>query len=208
MNSRFSLLALAVLTVFSLGCETTQNRERDEWTVLFDGSGLTHWDVIAGGEWTIEYGALVGRNGQDWTTDPELTGSYLRSKEMYGDFELSLEYAINPRGNSGVFIRSAKEKNPAYTGYEMQITDAHGRELNKYNSGIYDVVGLSKNVIKPAGQWNHAVIRAEGPRIRITVNGEAVVDYTGDRRLAGHIGLQNHDENSVVKFRNIKIREL
>ncbi len=204
----FTLWVLVGITAFLAACATTAKQTATGWTVLFDGSDIKQWDVIEGGDWTIDGDALVGGNGQNWTTNPEVTGSYLRTKKAYGDFELSLEYAINQRGNSGVFFRSSKEKNPAFTGYEMQITDAHGRELNEKNSGLYDVVGLSKNVIKPSGQWNHAVIRAVGQTITITVNGENVLEHTGGRQLKGHIGLQNHDERSVVKFRNVKIREL
>lgn len=196
------------LALFSLSCATTAKQTATGWTVLFDGGGLSQWDVVEGGEWSVEDGALIGRNGQNWSTNPQETGSYLRTKKAYGDFELSLEYTVNQRGNSGVFFRCAKEKNPAFTGYEMQITDAHGRELNEKNSGLYDVVGMSKNVIKPTGEWNHAVIRAKGQSISITVNGEKVVEHVGDRSLVGHIGLQNHDEHSVVKFRNVKVREL
>ncbi|MDP8243175.1 MAG: DUF1080 domain-containing protein [Candidatus Hinthialibacter antarcticus] len=196
------------LTLFSLSCATTAKQTAHGWTTLFDGAGLDQWEQVEGGEWSIEEGALIGRNGVNWSTNPEETGSYLRTKKAYGDFELSLEYAINQRGNSGVFFRCAKEKNPAFTGYEMQITDAHGRDVNEKNSGLYDVVGISKNVIKPTGEWNHAIIRAFGQQISITLNGEQVVTHTGDRRLVGHIGLQNHDEHSMVKFRNVKIREL
>lgn len=205
---RFQVAVMICLSLFSFSCATTVKETAHGWTPLFDGNGLDPWDVVEGGEWSIEGDVLVGRNGQNWTTNPEKTGSYLRTKKAYSDFILSLEYAINERGNSGVFFRCAKEKNPAFTGYEMQITNAYGRDVNEKNSGLYDVVGISKNVIKPAGEWNHAVIRAVGQKITLTVNGETVVEYTGDRALSGHIGLQNHDEHSVVKFRNVKIRSL
>lgn len=202
---RIQVAVMVGLSLFSFSCATTVKETAHGWTSL---SNFNQWDVVEGGEWSIEGDVLVGRNGQYWTTNPEKTGSYLRTKKAYGDFVLSLEYAINERGNSGVFFRCAKEKNPAFTGYEMQITDAYGHNVNEKNSGLYDVVGISKNVIKPAGEWNHAVIRAVGQQITLTVNGETVVEYTGDRALSGYIGLQNHDEHSVVKFRNVKIRSL
>lgn len=205
---RFHSFLLVALSLLVCSCATTVKETAHGWVPLFNGSDLAHWDVIEGGEWIIDGDVLIGRNGQNWTTNPEKTGSYLRSKKAYGDFVLSLEYAINERGNSGVFFRCAKEKNPAFTGYEMQITDAHGRNVNEKNTGLYDVVGISKNVIKPAGEWNHAVIHAVGQDITLTVNGETVVEYTGNRALVGHIGLQNHDEHSVVKFRNVKIQPL
>jgi hypothetical protein len=35
-----------------------------------------------------------------------------------------------------------------------------------------------------------------------------VVDVENERSSTGYIGLQNHDDRSVVKFRNIRITEL
>jgi hypothetical protein len=173
---------------------------------LFNGRNLDGWVVMHGGDWTVEDGVLVGRNGTNWTTNPERSGSWLRSEKEYGDFVLELEYAINQKGNSGIFIRSGHEKNPAFTGYEMQIYDDAGREPRKTSAGaLYDVVAASKNMSKPAGEWNRVRITCEGPRIRINMNGEDIIDYTGDRRSRGFIGLQNHDAHAVVKFRNIKI---
>jgi hypothetical protein len=151
----------------------------------------------------------VGRNGTNWTTNPEHSGSWLRTEKEYGDFVLELEYAINQKGNSGIHFRSALEKNPSFTGCEMQILDDAGREPRKSSTGgIYDVVAASRNMSQPAGEWNQVRITCEGRRIRIEMNGVEIVDHTSERSLRGFLGLQNHDSHSVVKFRNIRIREL
>lgn len=173
------------------------------------GAITENWIVMHGGQWSLENGDLVGRNGRGWTTNPEKSGSWLRTMESYEDFELEFEYAISKGGNSGVFFRSALEKNPAFTGYEMQIVDFHGREPSKHGAGaIYDLVGPSKNLVRPAGEWNHVVIRAEGPKIQIQMNGEWVLDHIDNRAQAGYIGLQNHDERAVVRFRNVCVKRL
>lgn len=195
--------------IFGLaGCCCPPKSRVGEWTVLFDGSDLDQWVVVEGGDWSLENGVLVGRNGRNWTTNPENTGSWLRSTKSYADFELELDYAISPGGNSGVMFRSAADKNPSFTGYELQITDCHGKQLNEHNSGIYAVAGARRDVFNPGGEWNHARIRVVGHQITIQVNGETIVEHTGDRRLEGYVGLQNHDERAVVRFRNLRIREL
>ena len=176
---------------------------------IFNGRDITGWVVIEGGDWSIEDGVLVGRNGRDWSTDPEKTGSWLRTATEYGDFRLELQYMINRKGNSGVFFRSAAEKNPAFTGYEMQIFDAPGTPASKHGpSGLYDVVAPSRNLVRPAGRWNTVTIVARGPHIALEMNGERVIDTELDRSMRGYIGLQNHDEHSEVRFRNIRIEEL
>jgi hypothetical protein len=176
---------------------------------VFNGRNLDGWAEIEGGEWMVENGVLTGRNGRNWSTNPEKTGSWLSTKKEYGDFRLELQYSINERGNSGVFFRSSHEKNPAFTGYEMQIHDGAGRPPTKTGpSSIYDTVAPTKNLVRPAGQWNTAAIVARGPKIEIEMNGEKVLEAELTRSLKGYIGLQNHDDRSVVKFRNIRLEEL
>ncbi len=175
---------------------------------LFNGRDLTGWVKMHGGDWKVEDGVIVGSKGVEWTTNPEKSGSWLRTEKEYSDFVLEFEFAINEKGNAGVFIRSAIEKNPAFSGHEMQILDDHGKDPKKYTTGaLYDVVAASKNMSKPAGQWNKARITCSGKRIQINLNGEDIVDYQTDRLTRGYIGLQNHDDHAVVKFRNIRITE-
>jgi hypothetical protein len=176
---------------------------------IFNGRDLDGWTQIQGGEWTVENGVLVGRNGQGWTTNPEVSGSWLRTNREYGDFRLELQYAINARGNSGVLFRSGLEKNPSFTGYELQIFDGHGRAPDARGpSSIYQVAAPSQNLVRPADQWNTVTILARGPQIIVEMNGQRVIETQHDRSLRGYIGLQNHDARSVVQFRNIRVEEL
>jgi len=183
--------------------------EQKRCTPVFNGRSLDGWEVVQGGEWAVEDGVLVGRNGRDWSTNPEKMGSWLRTADQYGDFRLELQYAISEGGNSGVFFRSALEKNPAFTGYEMQIHDSPGQPPSKGGpSSIYDVVAPTKNLVRPAGQWNTVTIIAQGPHVAIEMNGERVIDTELTRSARGYVGLQNHDERAVVRFRNIRLEDL
>ena len=176
---------------------------------LFNGRSLDGWTKIEGGVWEVAEGVLIGRHGKNWTTNPEKTGSWLSTEKEYGDFRLELQFTINKGGNSGVLFRSAHEKNPSFTGYEMQIHDSPGRPPSKGGVGsIYDLVAPTKNVIRPAGQWNTVTIVAKGPKITIEMNGEKTIDTEQRRSMRGYIGLQAHDDRSEVKFRNIRIEEL
>ncbi|MCL4181506.1 MAG: DUF1080 domain-containing protein [Verrucomicrobia bacterium] len=203
MKKMFVLMALVGGLV---GCSTSKPQPVVQ--SLFNGRDLTGWVVMHGGDWTVEDGVLAGRNGKNWSTDPEVSGSWLRSERSYQNFILDLEYTIE--GNSGIFIRSGLEKNPAFTGYEMQVLSDHGRAPSKGSAGsLYDVIAPSQNMTRPTGQWNQARILVEASRIQIILNGELVVDFDdATRSTGGYIGLQNHDDKSVVKFRNIRITEL
>jgi hypothetical protein len=176
---------------------------------IFNGEDLDGWTKIEGGDWAIEESVLIGRNGKNWSTNPEKTGSWLSTKKQYGDFRLELQYTLNEKSNSGVFFRSSHEKNPAFTGYEMQIHDSPGSAPTKNGpSSIYAVVAPTKNLVRPAGQWNTVTIVAKGPQITFWMNGEKVLETEQTRSMKGYIGLQNHDERSVVKFKNIRLEEI
>jgi hypothetical protein len=183
--------------------------EQEKVLPVFNGKDLEGWTAIGGGDWVVENSVLIGRNGKDWSTNPETTGSWLRTNSQYADFRLELQYAINAGGNSGVFFRSAEAKNPAFTGYEMQIVDFAGQAPSTSGAGaIYDVVAPSKNLVRPAGQFNTVTIIAKGKRIAIEMNGERVIDAQLDRASKGYIGLQNHDDHSEVRFKNIRLQAL
>lgn len=206
LGMRLPFAALAAALLVTAGCCTHRSTSH----LLFNGRNLDGWVVMHGGEWTVANGVLTGRNGVDWSTNPEKSGSWLRTEKEYGDFVLELEYAINAKGNSGVFIRSALEKNPAFTGNEMQILDdSEMKEPKKWSTGaLYDVVAANRVMSRPAGQWNTVRIEARGPRVKIWLNGTEIINHDGARSLKGYLGLQNHDDKAVVQFRNIRITEL
>lgn len=200
-------LSIALLCLVATGCVNPSDSARK--TALFNGRDLTGWVAMHGGEWTVENHSIVGRNGVGWSTNPEKSGSWLRSEKSYRDFELELEFAINAKGNSGVFFHSALEKNPAFTGHEVQILDDRGQEPKKYTTGsLYDVIAPTKNLSRPAGEWNQLSIRCQANRVTVHLNGERIVTYDSTRSGEGYLGLQNHDSHAMVRFRNIWIREL
>ena len=187
-----------------------------EMTPLFDGKTLTGWTGVGGreGNWVVENGLLITR-GEG--------GGWLSSKEVYGDFHVSLEYKLQPGGNSGLFIRSPHEGDPAYTGMEIQILDdedARYAQLMPYQycGSVYGVEAAKRGHTKPAGQWNQMEVIAQGTHIQVRLNGATVVDtdlnnhkdavtsHPGIERHEGYIGLQSHSE--PVEFRNIKIKPL
>jgi hypothetical protein len=185
--------------------------EQTKMKPIFNGKDLDGWTKIEGGDWTIENGVLIGRNGRDWTTNPEKTGSWLSTKKQYENFRLEFQFTVNKGGNSGVFFRSKHTKNPAFTGYEMQIHDSAGRPPSKGGPGsLYDVIAPDKNMIRPAGVWNSATITARGNKVRVEMNGEKIIDteLRLKRSAKGYIGLQNHDDKSEVRFKNIRLEEL
>jgi hypothetical protein len=57
--------------------------------------------------------------------------------------------------------------------------------------------------------WNVFDIQVREDMLRISLNGQIVTEHPGlpDRPKAGPIGLQLHDEKSIVMYRNIWLKE-
>jgi len=133
-----------------------------------------------------------------------------------------LDWRISRREeNSGVYIRIPVPSvpNPLQQadalGHEIQIdqrgfdsaSNTEGHPL-KVTGAIYDLQAPFASTMVPIGSWNNYVIEANGPRIRVTLNGQLVNDYQSTRQQAGYIALQAHDFLSRTQFRNLQLKKL
>ncbi len=106
--------------------------------------------------------------------NPHGTGSYLVVYEKkLGDFVLDFEYKLSKGCNSGVFLRVGDLGDPVNTGIEVALDDTTG-STQRDSGAFYGLVAPVKNAQKPAGEWNHMTITAQGPVIAVTLNGEDV----------------------------------
>jgi hypothetical protein len=179
-----------------------------DFVPLFAEDGLAGWQFVRAqppSAWSVSNGIVTCTGeGRGW----------LRTDRAYTDFVLRLDYAISRNGNSGVFLRSLLEGRPAYNGMEIQILDDHGAPVGVKSSGaLYDAIAPARNTARPAGEWNALEALCHGDRVRITLNGEVVIDvrlaeheHLKDRPRSGYIGLQNH--GSRVTFRNVRVCDL
>ena len=216
-----------VLLVAVMLTPAVRAEEAKEWQVLFDGSSLDAWrgynakdDAVPEG-WKIE-GDSVTRVGE---------GADLMTKEAFENYELKFEWKISEGGNSGVIYGVQETDGPSYvTGPEYQVLDNEGyyhKPTDDTAAGsLYGLYAPSKNVAKPAGEWNTGRIVLHGQHVEHWLNGEKVVDAeigSDDwakriegtkfaawkdfaKKVNGHIALQDHGHQ--VWYRNIKIRSL
>jgi hypothetical protein len=199
------------------------------WKLLFDGKSTDGWRKYKGKgvpeKWKVVEGALV--------FDPRASGGGgdIVTVEQFDNFELSLEWRISPRGNSGVMYRVTEEADAPYgSGPEYQILDnighADGRNPKTSAASCYALYAPSEDATKPVGEWNQTRLVCNGPHVEHWLNGKKVVTYEigsedWNKRVAeskfkdmprfakaakGHIDLQDH--GNEVAYRNIKIRPL
>ena len=168
---------------------------QESWVTLFDGTDLDAWAQLGETEWTIEDGAVEGSGGS----------GHLLSEASYADFVLTLEFWVDAPANSGIFIRCGDpdEISPV-TCYEVNIFDQ--RPDQTYRTGGIVNFAAPAAQIDAGGQWNSYEIRAEGPRLHVTLNGTVTADVEDDTHAEGPLTLQYG--SGVVKFRNVRIRRL
>ena len=231
-------IALALLASTSLPVQT---EAKEDWESLFDGATLNGWHRFnrtgVPPIWTAKDGVL--------TFDPALRpeGDYVHdivTDKSYKSFELSIEWNISEGGNSGIFwgVQEGESFNKPYsTGPEIQVLDNERHPDAKANpkyhqaGALYDLVQPSKDVCKPAGEWNHILLTIDHNKNEgsVELNGTKIVEFplkgeAWDTMVAnskfkdrcafrnfgkyetGKIGLQDHGD--LVSFRNIKIRKL
>ncbi len=189
------VMALLAFAASSTVVAPVAHAQAPGWTTLFDGSSLDRWDVLGTANWELGEGAVSADSGS----------GFLVSEVPYGDFELSLEFWVDEPANSGIFIRCADPGEIRDTNcYEVNIFDT--RPDQTYRTGGIVHIAAPTSVIDAGGRWNTYVIRAEGPRLMVTLNGTQTVDVEDDQFTSGPIALQYGA--GIVRFRNVRIRPL
>ncbi len=204
----------------------TSKEKKDGWRLLFNGRDHTGWRCNNGKKIAtpVDQGSLV----------PYKSGGYLvLHDDLFADFVLRCDVRWEAEHcNSGIFFRVSDKKNPVHTGFEVQVMSGAG--LSKHDMGaIYDLAAPTKNMGKPAGEWNAIEIRCQGPNIQVKVNGRVVSTLNcddfdqpgvcpdgqkhkfkiGGKPVAvknfarrGYLGFQDHGQR--VWYKNIRLLEL
>jgi len=134
-------------------------------------------------------------------------GSHLITRKSYRDFDLSLEFNLPRRGNSGVYLRGR---------YEVQLYDGPQVPYIKETGSIWGQIPVETRMYKGAGKWNELKVRIKNDTVTVLVNRKPVIRsqklkkptrgaVDDDESKSGPILLQSL---RGVRFRNILIKEL
>lgn len=135
--------------------------------------------------------------------------------------------AQRPAGSCGTVgsARTSQAWVAIFCGQEIQIYDGATGEPQKTGSVYnFDPLNLDQAKVTPKGQWNDYEIKVVGQHYTIIRNGVVINEFdnvpgiqssrAGDpptdlRQFAeGFIGLQNHSDNDLIQFRDIRIKPL
>ena len=196
----------------------SEEEKKQGFIFLFDGSNLDQWVGNKTG-YLVEEGVIASH--------PENEGGNLYTKDEFANFEYRFEFQLTPSANNGLGIRAPLEGDAAYVGMELQILDNEAdmyKSLNpyQYHGSVYGVIPSKRGYLKPIGEWNQQEVIANGSKIKVTLNGQVILDgdikeaskngtvdhnqHPGLLNKTGHIGFLGHGD--VVRFRNIRIKKL
>jgi hypothetical protein len=256
MKRLSTLLVLpAVLGLAVLAAPADEKKEEplntppEGFTLLFNGKDLTGWQSVI----TMKERKTLSKeqieeklerdnkkNLPHWTVkDGILTydgkGNSLQTVKDYGNFELFCDWKIEPKGDSGLYLRGQPQ---------VQIWDsdlspgARNEDKGTGSGGLWnnplppDAAKSKDNELRlkegqkigkiplkkadrPVGEWNTFRITMKGDLVTVYLNGELVVDkqplvnywFRGEKLPEkGPIELQHHGDQ--LWFRNIYIKEL
>jgi hypothetical protein len=169
---------------------------------------IKKWTHDAAKHWTVRDGELISDG----------TGPYLTTDEDYGDIELWAEFNLEPKADSGIYLRAT----PQVQIWDSTKEGGHwGLGADKGSGGLWNnspgAPGKDPLVLadRPPGQWNSYRIRMVGERVSVHLNDKLVVDNARLENFwnaklplprQGPIQLQTH--GGAVRWRNLFIREV
>lgn len=203
-----AVLFTSLVTGSSFAAERTPEPATG-WVSLFNGKDLTNWVKVGNETWEVENGAIHG-------IGVTKEYGYLRTEGKYRDFHLSLRFKCDADGNSGVFYHS--DFTPGSVNISQGIQVEIDRTIGKHTGGLYGdgrrwivwPAAEHETVIRPY-DWNDMLIRVEGNRTVVRLNGVIVLDFTDPtpKSFDGYIALQLHSGGlGNMWFKDIFVRSL
>jgi hypothetical protein len=146
---------------------------------LFNGRDLAGWEFQFADQhpgWTAGDGVLTNQE----------TGNNIISKQKFQNFNLEMEYKLENKSNSGLYLRGR---------YELQILDDAGTAPSATgHMSIYSRVKPLVNASKAAGEWQTLQVTLVGNRVTVILNGQKVQDNTVIDGITG--GALDSDEGA------------
>ncbi|MCB0372751.1 MAG: DUF1080 domain-containing protein [Muricauda sp.] len=211
---------------------------KNGWELLWDGKTTNGWrgarlDSFPDNGWEIEDGVLTVLSSGG---DESAAGGDIVTTEVYGDFELMVDFKLTEGANSGIkyYVNTDLNKGPGSSiGLEYQLLDdaVHpdaklgNHEGSRTLASLYDLIKADPNKpANPIGEWNTAHIVSKGNHVEHWLNGMKVLEYErGSEEFKKLVSESKYvvwpnfgeasagpillqDHGDRVSFRNIKIK--
>jgi len=200
--------ALTALTLATVHAADTESG----FVSIFDGKTFAGWkpSIENSNTWKIEDGAILAHGERSHLF-------YVGDGKPFKNFELKVDVMTATNSNGGIYIHTKyQESDWPKVGFETQVNNTH-KDWKKTGS-LYDVVNVKDSAAKDNQWWTQHII-VNGNQITVKIDGKTVMEYTepeGQKPGAtftrkideGTFALQAHDPNSIVRYKNIRVKRL
>ncbi len=232
-TSTFLTVQLAFLSFLS----AADNSPPPGFTALFNGRDFSGWqgglafnklnsastdelskaqaaaNELMRAHWKVEAGVLIN-DGK---------GTNLATIKQFGNFELMVDWKINPKGDSGIYLRGQPQ---VQIWDSKSLSDRFAREKNQGSGALWNNKNPDHKLPitfadNDPGEWNTFHIIMVGDKVTVRLNGKLVVDQVpidnyfdkGQPAPArGPIELQYHPNQDGkpdnLYFKNVYLKEL
>jgi len=227
-NTFLTSLTMALV----LGAGTLVATAEEGFVPLFNGKDLTGWTASKEKpeSFSVKDGTLIVKGGRSHLF---YTGDV--NDGQFKNFELKLKVKTLAGANSGVYFHTEpQDEGWPSKGYECQVNSTH-KDPKKTGSlyGVVNILVLAEGQQPPKGgehikrdkapstdgEWFDYHITVKDRKVTIKVNGETTVEYTepeggpdsnfkGRRLSEGTFGIQAHDPDSEIHYRDIRVKVL
>jgi hypothetical protein len=209
-----NIFVLGFLLCGLVGCATSERDVKREER-LFDGKSFQGWIGDTNKTFRIQDGTIIGGTMKERIPRNE----FLCTTRDYTNFVLKLKFKLlgGPQANAGVQFRTERHLHDnEVSGYQADMGDPSWwgclYDESRRNKVLAQAPTAEVDKILKRDDWNEYVIRAEGKRIQLFLNGLKTVDYLEeDPKIADHgvIAVQIHaGPPSEAWYKDIKIQEL
>lgn len=171
--------------------QLTIDEKKNKWKLLWDGETTDGWrgarlDEFPDKGWEIKEGVLtvLSSGGEE-----SAAGGDIVTKDLYGDFELKVDFKLTESANSGIkyYVDTDLNKGPGSSiGLEYQILDDERHPDAKLGNhdgsrtvgSLYDLIQAdTSKPVNPIGEWNTAHIISKDNHVEHWLNGAKILEY-------------------------------
>lgn len=206
------LVAAAVIGIILSSAEAASAQQSDgEWIPLFDGQTLNNWKASEHPE------TFSVVDGQIKVDGPRAHLFYEGPVENHDftNFGFKVDVKTTEGSNSGIYFHTEyQDKGWPAKGYEVQVnnTDDDPRKT----ASLYAVKDIMNDAPAEDGEWFTLHIKVQDKDVTVKLDGKTMIKYTEPEDVdregrvldSGTFALQGHDPESVVYYKNIKVRPL
>ncbi len=184
---------LYIILFLGISCARTDSSELEEFFV----ENVDDWHIEGDAYWKFVNNELVARINSG--------AGFIMTKDVFSDFEMSVDFYPDSTINSGIFIRCKNKALSTSDCYEINIWDL--RPNQEYRTGAIVERSNPLNQVETLNKWNTYKIKILNNHLQTWINNVITTDFYNNDLDAGHIALQASGSGKI-RFRNIKITPL